>query len=686
MTDKAGKIDVGREAFRLGDWVVEPSLNMLRREDNEAALEPRLMTLLTFLAAHRGEVATKEAILESVWNGLAATDESLSQAIFQLRKTLGDDPERPLYIETIRKKGYRLIAEVAPLEAPRSLGRWVALAAGLVAVAIGAFVISGTDDTPLPVVTTLEARPITSRPGRERDPDISSDGQYIVYSALDENGAAQIFLHGVGSGAQDRQLTTRDDNGTPVFFSDDQRIAFLRRSGERCTVMSMTLVDGAERVLGNCAGNGYRDAGLSPDDRFIAFNARDDASQPFAIHLLDMQADERRALTSPPAGTWGDYDPAFSRAGRYLFFARSVSEGMQDIYRLELGNGVGTRLTVDGRNVFGLAAHNGRLYYGTNRSGSYALWSIGFDGSDRRRLPIGNSGLVNPAIAADGSRLVYEKVERTVDLVSIELGSNADPAALLSFNADILHPDVPAGTRRIVFSSNRSGHYEIWDADAGGGDLRQLTRFESGFTAHPKYSPDGQSIAFDARPEGVSRVYVMYADGSELREIPTGDSNAYSPTWSRDGQSLLFAMETSSGLEIHRADLATNAVAQVTRGGGSYAVESPAGDLFYIRPGHDGIWQWNPASQEPPSQLLSKPEAADWGSWALTERGIVYYDRESRELKRFDLASGNTEVLAMIAGDLPTADPALAVDKAGTKAWLSIRRRLDSDIEIVDLP
>lgn len=79
------------------------------------------MDLLLFLSERRGEVVGTDEIIASVWNGQVVGDQSVYQAIAKLRKALGDDAANATYIETVSKRGYRLIAEVdAPASAPPS--------------------------------------------------------------------------------------------------------------------------------------------------------------------------------------------------------------------------------------------------------------------------------------------------------------------------------------------------------------------------------------------------------------------------------------------------------------------------------------------------------------------------------------------------------------------------------------
>ncbi len=104
------------EPFRVGDWLVQPSLNRLTRGGETAALQPRFMDLLAYLAQRPGKVVSKEEILEAVWAKEFVSEGTLTHAVAVIRQTLGDDVRSPRYIETIPVRGYRLIAAVGPPE------------------------------------------------------------------------------------------------------------------------------------------------------------------------------------------------------------------------------------------------------------------------------------------------------------------------------------------------------------------------------------------------------------------------------------------------------------------------------------------------------------------------------------------------------------------------------------------
>ncbi|NEV62429.1 winged helix-turn-helix domain-containing protein [Thiorhodococcus minor] len=102
----------GDQTLRIGDWELVPARSLLRRDGEERRLEPRHADLLVFLAERPGEVVSTEEILSRVWSGTVVGDHSLYQAIAKLRKALGDDSAQKRYIETLPKRGYRLLVDV----------------------------------------------------------------------------------------------------------------------------------------------------------------------------------------------------------------------------------------------------------------------------------------------------------------------------------------------------------------------------------------------------------------------------------------------------------------------------------------------------------------------------------------------------------------------------------------------
>jgi TolB-like protein/DNA-binding winged helix-turn-helix (wHTH) protein/Tfp pilus assembly protein PilF len=103
--------------FRVGPWLVEPSLNTVSRNGTTVHLEPKQMGVLVCLAEHPGEPLSKEKLLQSVWPDTFVSDDVLTRSIFELRRVFEDDARESRFIQTIPKRGYRLVAPVVPVNA-----------------------------------------------------------------------------------------------------------------------------------------------------------------------------------------------------------------------------------------------------------------------------------------------------------------------------------------------------------------------------------------------------------------------------------------------------------------------------------------------------------------------------------------------------------------------------------------
>jgi len=103
--------------LRIDGWFVQPSLNLLTRGNEQVRLRAQLMDLLVCLANRPGQVFRKEELVAEVWDGRWIATSGLSRCMSELRAALGDDARESRVIETITKRGYRLIApvEVCPV-------------------------------------------------------------------------------------------------------------------------------------------------------------------------------------------------------------------------------------------------------------------------------------------------------------------------------------------------------------------------------------------------------------------------------------------------------------------------------------------------------------------------------------------------------------------------------------------
>lgn len=127
-----------RRGFRLGDWEVLPLRGVLRKDGREEKPEPRVFGVLLALARRDGDLVTRDELVDELWDGRPTSDEPINRCLSQLRRHLGDQSRPHQYVETLTRRGYRLMQPVEPLAPTETREPETAPPAAVPAVAPGA--------------------------------------------------------------------------------------------------------------------------------------------------------------------------------------------------------------------------------------------------------------------------------------------------------------------------------------------------------------------------------------------------------------------------------------------------------------------------------------------------------------------------------------------------------------------
>ena len=149
------------EDFLVDDCLVQPTLGRVSRGDKTVRLRPQLMDVLVCLASGNGRTVGKQELLDRVWDARFVASSAIARAVAELRQALGDDAHQPRIIQTVPKRGYRVIVPVArnvptpavetkaPLDAPplsprtRTIATFWPLVVLLLVVAAVALLLAG---------------------------------------------------------------------------------------------------------------------------------------------------------------------------------------------------------------------------------------------------------------------------------------------------------------------------------------------------------------------------------------------------------------------------------------------------------------------------------------------------------------------------------------------------------------
>ena len=660
-------------------------------------------------AFQRGsQAATLSAVLREEPKVASEITESLPQDFDRIiSRCLRKDPERRFQSMADLKATLLDLKEESdsgriPVTPPRAenragrkRNRWLAgaVAISVVVLAAAGWVLFRYGRSP-EVAVNWKPIALTAFPGRELYPSFSPDGSQIAFTWDGEDEISHVFIKLVGPGRPLRLTHDRARDRGTAWSPDGRFIAFYRVVGsERLALLLVPALGGSERKLAEFDIQPFMITSPAwfPDSRGLVVSARPAAAERNSLFQCSMDTGEMVRLTdAPEAATHGDESPSFAPDGHALAFSRTGINTINHLYILpwsaedkvtgppkSIDTGTSSPLhiawTSDSREViFGGGA------------GQRNMLRVQADGSGKP-VSMGLREAAFPAASTRGNRLAYAEMRYDVNLWEADLEETGHatrtwrkltPSTGRKVNAQY-SPD----GKRIAFSSNRAGNYEIWVADADGGNASPLTAEGGQVTGSPRWSPDGERIAFDCNLRGGAYdIYVINADGGKPQRLTSEGANII-PAWSPHGSRIYFGSNRTGRLEIWSMDSSGKDLKQITRNGGLGPSVSPDGKtIYYTRGEGDSTTLMQvPASGGEEQKVL---DGLYRYSFVVTTRGIYYLAATGKlSIRLLDFRTGKTtEVLS--SDDVQELGLALSPD--GRRILFSKVDQYDSDLMLVE--
>ncbi len=560
-----GKTPESSGVLRFSAFRADLRAGELHNNGQKVPLQEQPFRVLALLLERPGEVVTREELREKLWpaDTFVDFDRSLNTTVNKLRGALGDSADRPQFVETVPKRGYRFIARVngagaEALAAERqsdfpdqpTLARtgprpasdfWrserflqaavVGLSVLVVAGIILALWFRAPESTPELPLRRFAFAPEDSF----LEPVISPDGRHIAYVT----GFSGQFVLWVQDLDRDepRQIVGIGSIRYPFWSPDSNFIAFrAERELKKVSVQggpSTTLCElprTPSLILGGIRGGAW-----SPDGNTIVFSA----GGPQRLYQVPFQGGTSRLLFEPEESEqqqdFGSphFLPKEAGSRGVLFVIREQREDRLVLQNLDSGR----------REVLALGSRpfyspTGHIVYQT----AVGLWALPFSvetlTTTGEPFPIKENASY-PSVAGDGT-LLYRWAEQTGPKQLIWRDRSGKKLGVIGRpQQDIQTPVLSPEGSRVVVQGLENGNLDIWIHDAAP-PLKTRLSFDPATEDRPTWTAKGDKITFSSNRNGNFDIFVKSAEGSgEAEPLLATPSNEYGYEWSSDGKYLV---------------------------------------------------------------------------------------------------------------------------------------------------
>jgi eukaryotic-like serine/threonine-protein kinase len=439
----------------------------------------------------------------------------------------------------------------------RRVGGAVSWAAAGLIVGAGVVMLTNRPARVGPDQATIKR--LTFDSGLERTPALSPDGKSFAFVST-AAGNADIYLQRVdGRNAINLTQDSAVTDDQPAFSPDGARIAFRSsRDGGGLFVMGAT--GESVRRLTNFGFN----ASWSADGSRIVFSTESVALSPryrtgsATLWIVDVMSGATRQLTKMDG-----VQPSWSPHGsRIAYWGVVKGSAQRDIWTIDPDaadpDATAVAATTDpfvDWNPF-WSADGKTLYFGSDRAGSFNLWSVGIEEKTGRTtgLPqprtLASSFAAHFSAARAGDAVAFASVasRNGIDRYAIDGAAGvAQPAAVFNGSLAIGTFDVSPDGTQLVFGGSSGSQEDLFLMNSDGSNVRQITD-DAAPDRGPAWSTDGSRIFFYSQRGDLYNVYTIRPDGSALTQLTQnkpGDASAF-PRPSPDGSRFLAANEAGS--------------------------------------------------------------------------------------------------------------------------------------------
>lgn len=617
--------------YRFGEFSIDLEQRVLLRGTQPVPLTPKVFDTLLVLVEHHGRIVGKDELMNRLWPNTFVEESNLIFNVQQVRKALGDNARKPMYVETVARRGYRFIAEVEecltgepvvpatvkigstgpefcaettaqPNELPKAAATGKSQSA---TIRLFKFVTSRS--TTVVLVTSIllvasisvwylahakrdqgrlgvgvkSSLPILkveklTQTGKTKHAVISPDGQYVAYT-FEAKGQHGIWLRQLATGTGKEIVPLSERLGGLASSHNGRHLYFIKGPPETFALYRVDLPLGGPpvRMIEKPQGS----YSISPDDSQIVFvrYSEDDKQSALMIAKLDVQQERALAVHNQPQRF---NTPAWSPDGRSVAVAVGPSDsGGQQVRVVQFDVTTGSQVELSPFRWFHISRivwrpdQSGLLVVGNRTLGQpKQVWLLNHRSGEVSAVTDGLTSYFDISLTADGSRAVAPQV-RSVSNIWIGPASAAQRLTRITHAVEDFSWTADG---RVVYSSNTSTNANLWIMKPDGTEQKQLT-YEGERNSNPAATADGRYIVFTSSRSGLLQIWRMEFDGSNATQLTKGPAHTL-PGVSPDGQWVFY--NRADDWSLWKISIDGGEPIPLTNGYAVYPAVSPDGKLI----------------------------------------------------------------------------------------------------------
>ncbi len=554
---------------------IDTVTNRLITKSTALDLPPRLIALLVVFAENPNVKLTKDQIFESVWPGVFVSEDSIVQAISQLRRHLTNIGLSEGMIDTIRGVGYRLnkspsivfeiIAEnqpkqKVPLPFIKRHFNSNAMLASTFVVLVFSYIFYRSE---VPN-ETLEIIRLTNDFGVEHNPILSDDGSKIAYSYRGEDGYWKLSVVDTNQGNREQKIPSipKAHHLGAVYTEEGDALIYAVRGSHTqeisdCSLYSFHFATDENQYVGDCLGSG-RYFSRSNNGAHILFSARKTKLDPPRVVQLDVLTGVKYDMTSPPQGSLGDRAGRISEDGRELLFLRDSTSFTGEVFSKALSTGKLTKLMEVEGTLDWFSRQSNTIYYVKSYVGSQALYKFDLGRKIHKKIQDIPSYIDSVSASKSPFKVAIGTYAVGTSIDKISLKSPAEVQAVLKKSAVIVRPDVSPDGAKLAYIQANGERAELWLHDIKKNTTTQLLTQETLNFYAPQFSPDGsQLLVRTFAKDREQTIAILDLRLQSLKHIDTMGVEPSRATWRFDGKGIYYKTGLEKPNSIVALDLET---------------------------------------------------------------------------------------------------------------------------------